>query len=151
MAGRGRPTKLTPEIAARIFQALRAGNNRPAAAHYGGISQETFQTWMRRGRAARAGIHRDFLVGVEKAEADAQIASVAIIQSAARKTWQAAAWWLERKFPQEWGRRERMEVSGPDGGPIPLADLGRLSDAKLVTLRELVAEAMLALPEKAAS
>ena len=32
--------------------------------------------------------------------------------------WRASAWRLERKFPDRWGRRERTELSGPDGGPI---------------------------------
>jgi hypothetical protein len=32
--------------------------------------------------------------------------------------WHAAAWRLERKYPGRWGRRERIEHSGPDGGPI---------------------------------
>jgi hypothetical protein len=26
--------------------------------------------------------------------------------------------WLERRFPQEWSRTERHELSGPEGGPV---------------------------------
>lgn len=29
----------------------------------------------------------------------------------------AAQWLLERRYPEEWGRR-RLEVTGPDGGPV---------------------------------
>jgi hypothetical protein len=29
--------------------------------------------------------------------------------------WTAAAWWLERKFPDDWGRRERIDHRTPDG------------------------------------
>lgn len=42
--------------------------------------------------------------------------------------WQAAAWWLERRIPHRYARR--FEVSGPNGGPIPVEDRAReLSDA----------------------
>ena len=29
---------------------------------------------------------------------------VGVIRRAAPTTWQAAAWWLERKFPEAWGK-----------------------------------------------
>ncbi len=32
--------------------------------------------------------------------------------------WRASAWRLERKFPDRWGRREKVEVSGEGGGPV---------------------------------
>lgn len=42
--------------------------------------------------------------------------------------WQAAAWWLERRLPQRYARR--FELSGPDGGPIPIEDrAAALADA----------------------
>jgi hypothetical protein len=31
--------------------------------------------------------------------------------------WRAAAWWLERRYPEEYGR-QRVEVTGKDGGAI---------------------------------
>lgn len=40
------------------------------------------------------------------------------------------------------GFHERMEHSGPDGGPIPVADLSGLTDAQLKTLRTLAAKVM---------
>lgn len=38
------------------------------------------------------------------------MASVGVIRHAARDTWQAAAWWLERRYPDEWGRKDRITV-----------------------------------------
>lgn len=35
--------------------------------------------------------------------------------------WRAAAWYAERNNPKKWGRRQAIEVSGPDGGPIQVA------------------------------
>ena len=37
-----------------------------------------------------------------------------IIHDASETTWQAAAWWLERRFPDRWGRKQRHEISGGD-------------------------------------
>lgn len=43
--------------------------------------------------------------------------SLAIIAKAALTNWTAAAWWLERRHPEEYGRR-RIELTGDGGGPI---------------------------------
>lgn len=37
--------------------------------------------------------------------------------------WTAAAWWLERRLPQRYARR--VELSGPEGGAIPIEDRAR--------------------------
>ena len=40
-----------------------------------------------------------------------------------RGSWQAAAWLLERKDPKHFGKQERIEHTGKDGGPIQLSQL----------------------------
>jgi hypothetical protein len=52
-----------------------------------------------------------FLAAVKKAQADAVAANVQLIQIAAREgTWQAAAWWLERRHPDQYGSdRKRVK------------------------------------------
>lgn len=127
----GRPTKLTDEIQQKILQALAAGNYQDTAAAYAGISTSTFYNWLERGKTERirvaAGekpkkteeIFVEFVDAIESARAQAEVRSVALIQKAANDgTWQAAAWYLERSHPQRWGRLNRTEISGPEGGPI---------------------------------
>ena len=104
-----RRTKLTPETKEDIVKALRAGNSRRDSALYAGISETTFYSWMARGREGEP-LYSEFLEAVEKAEAQSVVRNVAIIQRAAEETWQAAAWWLERKRPDDWGRRQRMDI-----------------------------------------
>jgi hypothetical protein len=45
----------------------------------------------------------------------------------------SAQWMAERRWPKDWNRRQQLEVSGPEGGPIkiesPLADLMSKLDA----------------------
>lgn len=103
-----RPTKRTPERETRLIEALRAGNTRRAACAYAGIDQDTLANWLRR--------WSDFSDLVQKAEADAEIRNVAIIQKAASETWQAAAWWLERRRSADY--KLKQELHGTDGGPL---------------------------------
>ena len=43
------------------------------------------------------------------------------IDNAAKNgAWQASAWILERKQPKKWGRYDRTEISGPNGGAIQI-------------------------------
>ena len=104
----GRPTKYNEETETRITQALRAGNTRRAACAYAGISQDTFANWLKS--------KSHFADAIEKAEGDAEVRNVAIIQKAADSTWQAAAWWLERKHKADWS--SRVEQTGADGSPV---------------------------------
>jgi hypothetical protein len=87
-----------------VLTALRGGNTRTAAAAYAGISKETLYEWMR--TAA------DFSDAVSKAEADAEVRSVAhIIKAAGDGSWQAAAWWLERRRYADWKRQDGIDFS----------------------------------------
>lgn len=53
------------------------------------------------------------LTVVEEAEAGAHAESIQIIRREARNgTWQAAAWYLERKYPEQYGRRTAVTHSG---------------------------------------
>lgn len=97
-----RPTKLTPELQAAVVQAIAAGNTRHDAAEYAGVGMRSLYRWLARGRKAKGGRYRHLWQAVKKAEADAVVRNVAIIQKAAQKTWQAAAWWLERKRGEDW-------------------------------------------------
>lgn len=131
-AKRGRPTKLNEARAAQIVNMVRGGSFALVAARANGIHQATYHAWMARGRDAERDddghcvnpddqLYADFHDSVKDAEAAAEVQSIALIrQSANNGTWQAAAWYLERKYPDRWGRKDhvRQEVSGVGGGPV---------------------------------
>lgn len=103
MAPRGRPSKYTPERVKRITDALSAGNSRRAAAAYGGISEDALGAWVRN--------FADFADAVKSAEAQAEVSHVANIARAAQGgSWQASAWWLERRRHAEWAKVDRLEI-----------------------------------------
>ena len=55
-----------------------------------------------------------------------------MIRAAAAKDWKAAAWLLERRYPEQWGRR-RVEVGSPDRKPVE----GRTLEIKVTEFRKL--------------
>lgn len=54
-----------------------------------------------------------FLQAVKTAESEAEQRLLARIEQAAEQQWQAAAWILERRWPDRWGARQRHEVASP--------------------------------------
>lgn len=109
-----------------IVQAVRAGNYIETAAAYAGVAKSTLYDWMKRGARERQRLERnpkarakkseapyvEFSNAIQKALAESEMFDVATIGRASRDNWQAAAWRLERKFPERWGRKERIEHEG---------------------------------------
>ena len=123
----GRPTKLTLEVQEKIVQAVAAGNYLETAAAFAGVHRFTLHRWLKIGANAKSGKHRQFCDAVQEAMAKAEIRDVAIIGQAAQKQWQAAAWRLERKFPERWGRKTFHDVQTVAPSAI-LEALERLED-----------------------
>lgn len=110
----GRPSKLTPELQGRFLRLLRLGCYRSQVAKSCGISPSTVRNWLKWGREDPASAYGEFLRGVLEAEVEAKTACLgAIFKAVRRGQWRAAAWWLERKYPAQWGRRTQLALGGP--------------------------------------
>ncbi len=124
----GRPSKLTGAGQATIVAALERGNFQLVAAEVAGIDVSTFTRWMDRGRKpgdAQAPF-RAFRAAVLVANAKCQDVQLARINRAAsRGTWQAAAWILERRFPEQWGRKMAQPTDGADAFAAFLDEVAR--------------------------
>jgi len=113
MAKRGRKTKLNQELIDTAVDLLKMGNYTETVCDYLGIDESTWYRWMREGKKANRGIKNQFYQSIKKAQAHAEIRNLAIIETAAKEEWQAAAWYLERKFQNKWGRKKyEMEHTG---------------------------------------
>jgi hypothetical protein len=151
-------TKLTPEVVALFTTSIRAGASLDTAAKYVGVAQGTMRKWLSEGRNAlqRAGSpeeadpkYRDqvaFVVEVDEALSEFKINLTGTILVAGREQWQANAWLLERRFPDEFGRRQRIDHANAEGqpfqvAPTPLFDPSKLSDDELDTLISLAEKA----------
>lgn len=152
----GRVPKIAnAELREVIIEAIK--NNMPwqAAAQLVGVTPAAICQWKQYGRFAEAKklqgerlnpnekAYLEFLEGIRKAESEAMQRSLVIIQKAAPTRWQAAAWLLERKWPELFALHRVLEVSGPDGGPIEVShvDLSKLSTEELNVMRALMAKA----------
>jgi transposase len=100
---RGAPSKFTEQRVNAILRAVQLGATYEQAARSAGIHIDTMIEWRKQ--------HSEFSDALKTAEARGITDRLRRIQNAAKKgTWQADAWWLERKYPAEWGRREHVEV-----------------------------------------
>jgi hypothetical protein len=80
-----------------IINALRVGSSRVAAIARTAIDKDTYSEWLKR--------FPTFAWEVVQAEAAVEITLVQIVTSR-KPGWQAAAWQLERRYPDRWSKRE---------------------------------------------
>ena len=104
----------------KIVRVIRAGNYAYIAAEYAGIGQTTFYRWLEQGEAQKTGPYREFREAVKAAEREAEIRAVATVQQHMATSWQAAMTYLERKFPQRWGRRLDVTTEGSPIGRVEM-------------------------------
>lgn len=94
------------ERVAVLVDALVDGNYRDTAARLAGIAESGVRAWL---KAADDGDERYQAIAtlIRAAEAIAESDSVRHVRSAGKdpRFWAAAATWLERKFPDKYGRR----------------------------------------------
>lgn len=105
----GRKTSLTPEVHEAFVKAIAEGLNYTQACAVIGISHTTCRKWRVKGKSG-GGIYGSFVADIKRAEAEAIRQHLAAVTSARDKSWQAAAWWLERKYPELYGQ-QRHEIA----------------------------------------
>ena len=105
------------------LRARRRGGNDTDCAYTAGIHPDTVRQWRTRLQEEEEGTPTldelfTFFEADKKAIADARLERLARIEDASKKSWQAAAWWLERKYPDEFGQKKRLEHSGDPDEPV---------------------------------
>jgi transposase len=111
---------LMPGIREKILDALSKGASYGLAANCAGCCREQLRFWRKRGKDQfNAGLDRgegdlylDFYLDVIEAQGKAAVKWLEKIDNAAEQgAWQAAAWKLERRYPEEYGR-DKQEIEG---------------------------------------
>lgn len=112
---RGRKSKYEPERVEKLLEAIRLGATYRHACDYAGIHIDTFYEWQDK--------HPEFPEQIKLAEGAGVISNLQVIKTASAENWTAAAWLLERRHPEDYGRRvndNRNTHSGPNGTPIQI-------------------------------
>lgn len=110
-----------------LYNALSQGMTIKSACALAGIHQSTYFEWVTN--------KPEFTELVKRAESEMKERALKVINQAAQNgQWQAAAWLLERREPNEYGRQDRVRIEDVRGTAEKLAEkIG-------VTVEELLAE-----------
>lgn len=118
-AKRGQPTKFTPKTKEKILKAIRLGLSITKACNIAGIEYNTYRNWETKALYDKEPDYVDFFQECERAKDEREAFHLnQIVQASRDGTWQASAWFLERSLPQVYGRPNKVELTGKDGGPI---------------------------------
>jgi hypothetical protein len=145
---KGAKLKLTETRIKVLCKAIELGLPQQKAAILAGISETTFYYWKSKGENAKRGIYRSFWESLKKAQAQAEIrhlkniakhalggmkivetktttnangsVTTTVTEKEAPGSWQSSAWWLERKYPERYGRNRNVETE--DNKPLPWSD-----------------------------
>lgn len=138
----GRPTKLTPELIHTIETAVESGAFYEDACIVAGINKSTLYRWREQGEAdiehGRHTLEADFCTALTRGSAAAEVHAAEAVAKARFHDWRAAAWYLERRNPARWGRREQVEHSGSirTGEPVIVEAEGDAAAAVARILRD---------------
>ncbi len=144
------PRLLTPAVKKTICKAIKAGAKLEIAARAAGIGARTLDEWLKHGRDElqadpdASGPCAAFVSEVMIASAKFEQELIGIIRKEAPKTWQAAAWLLERKFPERYAKVDRLRVTEDETNKKPVAY------QSLQERQQKLIEKIAALSEKAA-
>lgn len=125
--------KYTPHTVGKLTDALANGEGRVRACKIAGISYQTFLDWLN-GKP-------EFLEDIKKAEdqGNDRIKDLQKRKIIEDKSWQSGAWWLERNFPDEFGRRERIDHTNA-GQPFDRVLIEIINPTKPVTSEDDISE-----------
>lgn len=136
----GQPPKiLKPGVQEKFLHAISKGATYSIACSFAGIIPVTLQQWKRRAEAL-FGLHEeqienhpdkpyyDFYWKLKQVESYAVLKLLDKIDAASNIHWQAAAWKLERRHPEDFGRYEKERHDNNEGDALSKAkdDVARL-------------------------
>ena len=108
-----RPSKLSPDITKRIGENIALGLTYSLAAEAAGITYQTMNQWVQRGKNSKSGEYFEFYKFIQKCNADAAKKCLEKLNEAAKAgNTQICQWILERRFSEDFGRRQyrKMDV-----------------------------------------
>ena len=102
--------KLSPELSAKLCEALAKGYSIPAACSTVGIVEQTYRNWYNRGREAKSGKYKQFYCDANNAKDKATALAETPIIDAIPTDIKTAQWWLVKHRPDIYADRTYNET-----------------------------------------
>ena len=107
-----RPTKMTLDITKRIGDNISLGLPYSLATESAGITYQTFNEWLKKGRNSTSREHFKFSQHIQKCNVDAAKALLERLNDATKgRNCQVCMWILDRRFPDDFGRRVYRKIN----------------------------------------
>lgn len=134
----GRRTKCTPEMIDTMAECVRLGMPIRHACAYSGIREQDHFRWLEYGREAKSSSNRfkRYLEAIARANGEFVQINLRRMEQHAKTKPGAIQWLLERRCPDDFGDKSKVEISGPNGGPIQVVapEIHQLNLIQLVAL-----------------
>jgi len=118
----GRPSKLTEDTKKKLEQALIACCTIAEACAYADIAPTTWKAWMERARAdeeqGKETEYTSFMSQITRAIEKSKPRLIMLLNKHAEKDYRANLAILERRFPDDWGKRESIKIDSKVDGSI---------------------------------
>ena len=118
MSNNNKPYKLLDEgVRSRLLDAVKMGSFIEHACAYAGISSRSYRKWR---EYAEQDIepYKSLFEDLAIAESESILRKLSRIEKAGQEgAWTADAWFLERKHPDKFGTRDKVEISGEINKP----------------------------------
>ena len=137
-------TTLHEGMIENLTKFVRSGTYMSVAAENCGVSERTLYRWLESGEKTKHGNspHRQLCQAITRARADVETERVAKLRDYGMGThveqtrtitrangdvevietfggdWRALAFLLERQYPERWGKREQIALTGAEGKPL---------------------------------
>jgi len=124
---RGAKTKLNDELIKKIYDYISEGHYTNVVCDYLQINQSTFYDWINKAKRdeeeGKESIYTKFSNTVKEAESTAEMKHLQnILKTAQEGTWQASAWYLERKHKNRWSLKQEIEHQGDQIIKVRISD-----------------------------
>jgi len=107
-----RPSKLTQEIQQIIGDNIALGLTYRLAAELAGVTYKTLNEWNQKGQTEKSGKYYQFAQHIKKCNAEGAKKLLENLNAAAKAgNCQVCMWILDRRFPDEFGRRGYRKIN----------------------------------------
>ena len=127
----GRKSKYTPDVVQEILNAISIGGSDKDAYTAAGISKETFYQWMQK---------PEFSDQILRARARSKVLRIGRIKKHGENDWRADAWYLERRYPEEYAQSFIIKVTTEQAALLKARGM-TASEAWELLMQELDADA----------